>query len=128
MAKRITKVAETLNALRKTDTESLLLFLLYQLKDDPKYATLSELIYLVDNKSFFNLLNYYGGMTIRIPTLEEFKVVSKAMLLYQLCNIEHESFDSSLKSIKDDCSDTEITQAYNKLIDILKLYEVKIDA
>ena len=43
MAKRTTKISEALRSMNKTDIYSLMLFVLYKMKEDPDYLTLTEL-------------------------------------------------------------------------------------
>ena len=62
--KRKTEIREALNRLNKTDVYSMLLFIIYKMRELPEYSTLSELIYVLDNENFIKFLNYYGGKTI----------------------------------------------------------------
>lgn len=61
---------------------------LYALKDCSKYSTISELAYLLDRESFIKFIKYFGGMTVTIPTLEEFRDTVKLLLLYQAVEID----------------------------------------
>ncbi len=78
----------SLDMLTKEDTVSVAIALLYSLRNVPKYGVLSELPYLVDYSSFMNLIKYYGGMNIRIPTIEEVTEAFKVLLLYQYNDID----------------------------------------
>ena len=62
---------------------SLILFLLYKLKDDPKYAILSELPFILDKNNLFNLLEYFGGRTITVPTKKELLNIITALSLLE---------------------------------------------
>ena len=86
--KRAGLIKESLKNLQKDDITSLLLMALYKLRDDPKYAALSELPYILDRNSLPKLLTYYGGMTIKIPTLSEMRLLIEALTLYQYVQLE----------------------------------------
>ena len=74
--------------LTQPEISSLICESLYALKDCNKYSTISELAYLLDRESFIKFIKYFGGMTITVPTLEEFKDTIKLLLLYQAVEIE----------------------------------------
>jgi len=59
------------------------LMILYFLKDDPKYSTISEMVYLLDKQNFLNLVQYYGGQEIYVPEKDEIMLALKTILLYQ---------------------------------------------
>lgn len=119
-------IEKALNELDKTDVYSMILFALYKLREVPEYLTLSELSYILDNKSLLNFLDYYGGMTLTVPTKKDFDVVINALLLYQDVNIENIEFSKALRSIDKQENDIdEIKKAYFKLCDVLKNYEFK---
>lgn len=121
--KRVTKIVESLNALNKTDVYSMLLFTLYKLQDLPEYSTLCELCYVLDNDNLTKLLAYYGGMTIKIPTLQEMRLVVQALLLYQYVNMENGDFAEALDAIAVDYPVEEVKKVYQKLCDVIANYE-----
>ncbi len=86
--------------LKEKDIYSLLLFALYKLKEIPEYSTISELSYILDKDNLLTLLTYYGGMTIRIPTLREFKLVLNALLLYEYVHLEGIDFEKALVKLR----------------------------
>lgn len=104
-----------LNKLDNDDIYSLALFTLYKLTDDPKYSSVSELVYLLDKKSLFNLLDYYGGMTIKIPTRDELMNVINALILYYRLKTE----DVDIKKVIDD-----LNIHPNNLKDVLSVYTI----
>lgn len=115
---------EKLSNLKKEDVLSLMMFSLFKLKDNPEYATISELAYLLQGKSFYNLMEYYGGQTIKVPTLREFNVVLQSLLLYQYVNLEGIEYNQALKILDlTYCTVKEIKECYSKLVDILNDYE-----
>lgn len=85
--------------LKQTDIYSLLLFVLYKLSNIPDYSTLSELAYVLDKDSLLNLCEYFGGTTLKIPTIEELESLVYSLTLYQYVDIEHKSIDEALKLI-----------------------------
>ena len=74
--------------LTQPDVYSLICELLYVLKDNPKYSIISELAFILERESFIKFIKYFGGMTITVPTSEEFKEVIKLLLLYQAVEID----------------------------------------
>lgn len=76
-------IIKALEELDKKDIYSLILFILYRLKEIPEYSTLSELVYILDNENFIRLINYYGGKTIRIPKVDELSTILNALLVYE---------------------------------------------
>lgn len=123
--KRTTKIVEALNSLNKTDIYSLMLFTLYKLQDVPEYSTLSELCYILDGENLTKFLSYYGGMTIKIPTLKDMRLILQTLLLYQYVNIENGDFDEALKVVADEFPEEDIKNVYVKLNEIIKDYDFK---
>ena len=76
-------IIKALEELDKKDIYSLILFILYRLKEIPEYSTLSELVYILDNENFIRLSNYYVGKTIRIPKVDELSTILNALLVYE---------------------------------------------
>lgn len=83
-----TNVKRGLDNLHLSDVFSLMLFLLYKTQDIEEYATLSELCYILDGDNLTRLLTYFAGQTIRIPTPEEFVILTDALLVYQYVSID----------------------------------------
>lgn len=88
-------IIRALEELDKKDIYSLILFILYRLKEIPEYSTLSELVYILDNENFIKLINYYGGKTIRIPKVDELSTILNALLVYE----REQNTDLSLSDI-----------------------------
>ena len=88
-------IIKALEELDKRDIYSLILFILYRLKEIPEYSTLSELVYILDNENFIKLINYYGGKTIRIPKVDELSTILNALLVYE----REQNTDLSLSDI-----------------------------
>lgn len=119
-------VKEKLEGLEMTDVYSMILFAVYKMKDIPEYSTLSELAYILDNDSLFNFLEYFGGMTIKVPTMKEFKLVINALLLYQYVDIEGIPFQQALKLLdSEDYKTAEIKACYFKVKEVLNNYDFR---
>ena len=114
-----------LNKLDKEDIYSLILFTLYKLKNTREFSTLSELTYILDEDSLFNLLECFGGMTIRVPTLDEFRLMVKAIVLYERVNIEGMPLTRELKSLsqKGVYKISDLKSAYEIVCEVLKDYD-----
>ena len=125
--KRTTKIVESLNALNKTDVYSLLLFTLYKLQDTPEYSTLSELCYILEGDNLIKFLSYFGGMTIKIPTLRDMRLLLQGLLLYQNVNIEEGDYNEALKSAADEFSEEELQAIYEKIVEVTKNYDFRRD-
>ena len=62
-------IKEELQKLHEPDIWSLLLFVLFKIKDIPEYSGISELAYILDRKNLLKLCEYFGGTTITMPTI-----------------------------------------------------------
>jgi hypothetical protein len=122
-------IVKALNTLKSPDIMSLVLFTLYKIRDIPEYSTLSELSYLLDEKSLNNFLEYYGGTTIKVPTKQELLVVINALLLYQFTRIEGMDFKEACSQLANPqhISEKELKEAYSKMVDVLDNYDFKRD-
>ena len=119
------KMNSELNKLKTKDVYSLILFVLYKMKEDVKYSTLSELAYILDKESLLNLCHYYGGITITIPTIEELEDVLNVLLLYQKVDIEGNSIDKILDDFKVRRRNKEsMIELYNSVKTILEKYKI----
>lgn len=117
-------VKTNVEKLNTTDIYSLMLFALFKMRDIKEYSTLSELVYTVDRKSLFNLLETFGGMTITLPTKGELQILINALLLYQLVDIENQDYNESLDSLDvKNFAKKDIETIYFKLREILESYD-----
>lgn len=110
-----------LDNLKLDDIYSLILFSLYKIKDIPEYASLSELAYVLDKKNLINLIEYFGGTTITIPTVEELELIVHSLLIYKYIHIDNKTFDDAINSIKINDKDS-LIQTYVKISEILDKY------
>lgn len=93
------KIKQEVLNLKQTDIYSLLLFVLFKLRDVPEYSTLSELAYVLNKDNLLKLCEYFGGLTIKIPTIDELESMVYSLTLYQYINIENKSMQEALKLI-----------------------------
>lgn len=122
-----------LSRLTDQDLTSLLLFSLYKLQEDPQYATLSSLAFLLDKETLIKLLSLYGGLDIKIPTLDEFQTLVNALLVYNNANLEHKDaakvISATVRS-NPTLNKQKLTDAYMTICNVLKDYnfgEAQID-
>lgn len=79
----------------------MLLFVLYKMKDKSEYSALSQLAYVMDNEeSFLNLCEFFGGLTIRVPTIKELKNLIYGLLLYKAVAIDKHNFNDELDKLR----------------------------
>lgn len=90
-------IQDIFDKLGKEDTYSMMCILLFAMSDNPWYSTLNELAYLLDSRGFINILKYYEGQTITIPTLEESKIALRILLLYQYYKVEKNTWEKALE-------------------------------
>ena len=114
--------------LKKNDFYSILLFILFKLRDEPEYGALSRLAYILDRESLLKLCNFLGGMTVTIPTVEELELLCNGLLLYQKVDIEHNKIDDILDSFETDIfSKKELLSMYIKIRDVVDDYDFNVD-
>ena len=117
-------VKERLSELTETDVYSMILFALYKISDNPKYTTLSELTYVLDRKNLIRFLECFGGLTIKVPTVEELTIMTDALLLYELTHLEDYTLEDALKEIDTEgISLKSLKVAYVSICDILSKYD-----
>lgn len=110
--------------LKNEDFYSVLLFVLFKLNEDPDYSSLSRLSYVLDKDNLLKFCKFFGGLTIRVPTIEELEALCSGLLLYQKVDIEKQSLDDVLS--KFDCdifSKKELIILYKKIREVMKDYE-----
>lgn len=117
------KLGDEIAKLNEQDTYSLILFALFKLRNIPEYSTLSELVYILDKDTLLKLCEYFGGLTIKIPTLDELESIVYSLVLYQSVDIEGKDYDETVKMIGHES--TELRQVkvnYEKISKILSQY------
>lgn len=116
-------IKNELNSLKNADIYSLLLFTLYQCRNTNEYSGLSELAYILDEKNLLSLLEYFGGMTITIPKIEDLELLLCGLSVYKLVNIDKLSIEESLSRYVNHTFKLEdIQNAYLKISDVMSNY------
>lgn len=116
-------IKEELEKLKTTDLFSLLLFVLYKIRDIDEYSTISELAYVLDKQNLLNLCEYFGGITIRIPTIDELESIINSLLIYQYVNIDGYTYNEAVSKIGFDSYQLrKVKKDYNKIVNILDNY------
>lgn len=119
-------IRKELDNLKMPDTFSLILFVLYKIRDVEEYSTISELAYILDKEALLNLCEYFGGVTIRVPTVEELNSIVNSLLLYQYINIDGYSYNEAINKIGFDSFQLrQVKKDYNKICSILSEYSLK---
>lgn len=119
-------IKKTLTTLKDVDIYSLSMFALYKLTDIPEYSTIAELPYILDRENMLKFCQYFGGSTIRIPTIEELHSLMYLLLLYQYVNIDNIPYNDAVKLIGYESKDLrQVKSNYNKLAKILEKYDIK---
>ena len=104
---------EKIEQLKEPDIYSMLLFALFKLKNDPKYSTLS-------------IFEYFGGLTIKVPTISEFKLVLNALILFGKVNIGNVDYNTALREFDKTKNELqEIEETYATLCKVIKDYDFR---
>lgn len=120
-------IKDELNNLKTNDTYSLILFVLYKLRDVPEYSGISQLAYVLDEENFLNLCEYFGGLTIKIPSINELKDIVDALLLYQYIDIDGMDYAAAIEKIGFQSHQLRhIKTIYTDIKSILKEYKFNV--
>lgn len=118
------KVKEELAKLKDVDVYSLMLFAMFKLRDIPEYSSLSELVYILDKKSLLKLCEYFGGLTLKIPTIDELESIIYSLVLYQFVNIDGMDYDEAVKIIGHRANKLrQVKNDYVRICEILDKYD-----
>lgn len=116
-------IKSELESLKNEDIYSLLLFALYKCNETNEFSALSELAYLLDETNLLNLCEYFGGMTLTIPTIEDLELMLNGLSMYKSINIDHltteEHFTKNACSTKNKDA---VKSAYLVISDIMSSY------
>lgn len=114
---------EELLSIKELDIYSLILFALFKLRSIPEYLTLSELVYILDKDSLLKLCEYFGGLTLKIPTIQELESILYSLLLYQYVDINKMEYEDAVKLLGKNSSELrKIKSDYMKLKTVLENY------
>jgi hypothetical protein len=116
-------ISKELNKLTESDVYSLMLFALYKMNESNEYSSLSQLSYILDKDNLLKLCEYYGGTTIRIPTIAELELMLNGLLVYQLIDIEGKDEETVIDSMRNKYgSVSEIQKRYAIVKEMLDNY------
>jgi hypothetical protein len=110
-------IRKELDNLTTSDIYSLMLFVLYKSTEIPEYSSLSQLAYILDKDSLLKLCEFYGGLTIKIPTIDQLENLMQGLLMFQLVDLDKEDFETVV-----DRFDKKTVETYNHIKEILKNY------
>ena len=117
------KIKENLMTFKDADIWTLILFTLYKIKDLPEYSSICELAYVLDKDNMLKLCEYFGGMTITIPTIDDLENLVYALVLYQHVNIDGMDYDDAVKMLGEKSSNLRTIKAnYVKVCEVLSEY------
>lgn len=118
-------IINELKKLKQVDIWSLMLFVLYNFQKIPEYSTLSELAYVLDQKNMLKLCEYFGGQTIKIPTIDQLEETLYSMLLYQYIDIEKIDEKEAMSLLRvDKLKEKHIKNCYKSLKHVLANYDI----
>mgnify|MGYP003292702682 CR=1 FL=1 len=117
------KIKTEIENLTEADIYSLTLFALYKAESIPELSSLSQLAYILDKENLLKLCEYYGGLTIRIPTISEIETFIHALLVFQLRDIEKKPEDYIQAELSKINVNTDIVEErYFQVKELLKDY------
>ena len=115
-------INKELDNLKESDILSFILFALFKLKDSAEYSCISELAYILDKDNLFKLCEYFGGITITIPTVEELETLINGLLLYRYIDIEFLDLDKAILKLNTNINVREVKRCYVKIRELLSNY------
>lgn len=111
-------IKNELDKLSTPDIYSMMLFVLYKSTEIPEYSSLSQLAYILDKDSLLKLCEFYGGLTIKVPTISQLENLLEGLLMYQLIDIEHQDFEEVSQQFEKG-----VKNSYFQIKEILKNYK-----
>lgn len=119
-------IVKALEELDKQDIYSLILFILYRLKDVSEYSVLGELVYILDEDSFARFLSYFDGQTIKVPKIQDLKDIVNALLFYERKTNSDKGDEDILKELNIPVKEKDnIYKILNLISEIIKDYNFK---
>lgn len=120
-------IREELDNLKTNDIYSLMLFVLYKLRNIDEYSGISELAFILDESNFLSLCEYFGGLTITIPTIQELKDIVDALLLYQYIDLDGMAYSEAVEKIGFPPQNRRhVKQVYTKIKQTLEEYNLEL--
>ena len=113
-----------LDNLKNSDILSFILFTLFKLRESNEYSAISELAYILDKENLFKLCEYFGGLTITIPTVDDLEILLNSLLLYKYIDIDNNTFEEAYSNLKDKIDKSEVKKCYLKIKEVLQEYSL----
>ena len=116
-------IKSSIENLKQADFYSVLLFALYKMNEIPEYSSLSQMAYVLDQKNLLNFFEYFGGQTIKVPTIQELESLVYSLLLYQYVKIDGMEYENAIEIIgHKSCELRQVKKKYNALCKVLENY------
>jgi hypothetical protein len=116
-------IKSSIENLKQTDFYSILLFALYKMNEIPEYSSLSQMAYVLDQKNLLRFFEYFGGQTLKIPTIQEMESLIYSLLLYQYVKIDNIPYEEALNLLgHKSCELRQVKKKYNSLCQVLENY------
>jgi len=113
--------------LNKKDTYSFLFSALYAADADPNYMLLSDLLYVLDEKTFKNFVSLFEGQTISVPSIDRISEMMIAIMIYTYHDVDKRPLDIVMKDLGLSVqSGTQGTSEYRKLKQLIKDKKVEL--
>lgn len=117
-------INKEIKKLNETDTYSLILFALFKLREIPEYSSLSELPYILDKENLLKFCEYYGGLTIKVPTVDELESLVYSLILHQYVNVDGIPYDEAVDIIGHKSKHLrKVKSDYEKIVSVLEDYD-----
>ena len=121
-------IIKQLNNYSYEDIYTLMLFTLSELRNVSEYKTLSECAYILDKESLLKFFQYFGGMTIKVPTIDDMQLIINTLLVYQYVNEDGLDFATAVDVVKDNnkmckISTSAIRDCYATISQVLNKYD-----
>ena len=119
-------IKDEIKKLKDIDLYSLSMFMLFKFTEVSEFAAISEIPYILDKDNTLRLCQYFGGRTIKIPTIDELYSMMSILLLYQYVNIDGKKYSEAVELIGFSSRELrKVKTAYTKLCKILNNYNIK---
>ena len=113
---RKNNIVDSLNKLTEKDVYGKILMLLYELKNDEKYSTLSSLIWALDKDNLLNFLTIFEGVELKVPRIYDLKVLVAGLQVFQAVQFESKDLDEALNDVAtSDISKDSIRETYFRI-------------
>ena len=117
---RKSNIVDSLNKMREEDAYGKILMILYKLKGNEKYSTLSSLIWALDKENLLNFLTIFEGVELKVPKIKDLKLVVAGLQVYQLIVFESKTLDEAIKEVMtSELSYDEIRETYISIGNII---------